>query len=84
MTACSSSATCEQRRLPDGPLRRIERQDNPDLAIEYPDKAAADYALEKKFFIDALCQEDCLDAYTVSEILDGYEVFIPPDDDFDI
>lgn len=59
----------------------IERQHSTDLAIEYPDKTAADHALEKSFFIDALCQEDCLDAYTTPEILDGYEVVIPPGDD---
>ena len=62
----------------------IERQYSAGLSIQYPDESAAEHALEKSFFIDALCQEDCLDAYVTQEPMDGYEVVIPPDDDFDI
>ena len=54
------------------------------MSIQYPDESAAEHALEKSFFIDGLCQEDCLDAYVTQEPMDGYEVVIPPDDDTDI
>ncbi|MEU3331325.1 hypothetical protein ACF046_03110 [Glutamicibacter creatinolyticus] len=59
----------------------IERQYSAGLSIQYPDESAAQRALKKSFFIDALCQEDCLDAYVTQEPMDGYEVVIPPDGD---
>lgn len=63
---------------------QIERQHSVGLAIAYPDQESAEHALEKCYFIDALCQEDCLDAYVTQEPAEGYEVVIPPDDDLDI
>lgn len=63
---------------------QIERQHSPGLAIAYLDQESAEHALEQSFFIDALCQEDCLDAYVTQEPTDGYEVVVPPDDDLDI
>lgn len=59
----------------------VERQYNAGLSIQYPDESAAQRALEKSFFVDGLCQEDCLDAYVTQEPMDGYEVVIPPDGD---
>lgn len=66
----------------------IERQHSIDLAIEYPDRDAAEHALERSLFIDGLCEEDCLNAYQVGWIdpdllsdPDQYEHVIPPDDD---
>ena len=61
----------------------IERQHSPDLAILYPGQAAADWALEHSFFIAGLCEENCLDAYTISEVFDGIEIVIPPEDDLE-
>jgi len=69
----------------------VERQHGPSLAVRYPDDAAAQWALESSFFIDSLCQEDCLDAY-VSDHVDqalrddplGLEEVVPPGDDSSI
>lgn len=66
----------------------LERQNNPNMAIRYPDAATAEWALDNSFFVDSLCQEDCLDAYT-AEAVDpdlregslGLEEVVPPDDD---
>lgn len=70
----------------------IERQNGPSLAVRYPDNDTAQWALESSFFIDSLCQEDCLDAY-VSDHVDealrertandphGLEEVVPPGDD---
>ena len=66
----------------------LERQNNPNMAIRYPDAATAEWALDNSFFVDSLCQEDCLDAYT-AEAIDpdlreeprGLEEVVPPDDD---
>lgn len=40
----------------------IERQHCADLAIVYPDEAAAVLKMEHSLFIDGLCGERCLDA----------------------
>ncbi len=61
-----------------------ERQHSADLAIRYSDEATAKRALEHSLFIDGLCEEDCLDAYTIAEVFDGIEIVIPPEDDFNI
>ncbi len=66
----------------------LERQNNPHMAIRYPDAATAEWALDNSFFVNALCQEDCLDAYT-AEAIDpdlheeprGLEEVVPPGDD---
>ncbi len=62
----------------------IERQYSAGLAIAYLNQESAEHALVKSFLVDALCQEDCLDAYVTKEPTEGYEVVIPPDDDLDI
>ena len=56
----------------------LERQDNPDLAIEYANDSEAYWALTESLFIDGLCEEDCLDCYTTHEAPEGFEVIIPP------
>lgn len=58
----------------------IDRQHSAGLAIQYPNLALAEDALTDSPFIDGLCAEDCLDAYTYPEAPEGFEVVIPPDE----
>lgn len=59
----------------------IERQYSDDLVIGYATRGDAEAALTDDLFIDGLCEDDCLDAYTSAEVpqhLDEFEVVIPP------
>lgn len=57
----------------------IERQWNDDLAITFPDKKAAEQALESSTLVDYLCAEDCLDAYTEKNAPSWAKIMNPND-----
>lgn len=66
----------------------IERERPAHLAVRYPDRTAAEWALSSSFFINSLCEEDCLDAFVslrvdkeLREGAHGLEEIVPPDDD---
>lgn len=66
----------------------VERQYSADLVIYYPTKEAADHALDNSFFIDGICEEDCLDLISVDTIpaeatlaSPDWEHIVPPDED---
>lgn len=58
----------------------IDRERHPDLAVRYSTKEEAERALTDSLYIDGVCQEDCLDAYTSDTVSDGRAVVIPPDE----
>lgn len=61
----------------------IERQYGPAVVIRYDNRAQAEKALVDDLFVDGLCEEDCLDAYTCAEVptsLGDVEFVLPPQD----
>lgn len=56
----------------------IERQCGTSLAVRYATTEAAEEAMTDSLFIDALCEEDCLDAWVDDEVPPGFELVIPP------
>lgn len=65
----------------------IERERSAHLAVRYPDRAAAEWALSSSVFINSLYKEDCLDAFISlrvdKEMREGdrcLEEIVPPDD----
>lgn len=59
----------------------IDRDGLPDAVVVFDTPEAADAALEEHPLVDALCEEDCLDAYTKQGPglgdLAGHEVILP-------
>lgn len=59
----------------------IDRDHHPDAAVVFDDPAAAGSALEDHPLIDALCEEDCLDARVGGDVrhadLVGKEIILP-------
>lgn len=51
----------------------VERQHGPDVMIAYPDYETAEWALVMSSLVDAICEEDCLDAIVAADPPEGWD-----------